>query len=116
MNVYPSFPQGMETKADPKDDVTVLRATNGTARGRVWFTAPKYDFPAVVHRALSLADTATLLAFYNANRATPFTFTWQQDNVARTCMFTGHPKVEPLEVMLDGVRGGNRVTASLTEV
>jgi hypothetical protein len=116
MAAYPTFPQGIETRAYPKDDITVLRATNGAARGRAWYTNKKYDFPAVVHRALTKAETATVEAFYDANRNVPFTFTWQQDGVVRTCIFTGPPRIEPLEVMLAGAVGGNRVTTSLTEV
>lgn len=89
MAAYPTFPQllkGSERISD--DDITFERAIGGTGWGSAFYTAAKSRFK--VAHVLNNTDLATLVTFYNTNRQTTFSFTWQKTATAYgTCMFTG---------------------------
>lgn len=73
------------------DDLKIDRAVDGTAKARAFFTGKKRAF--MIKHELSYTDRDTLEAFYDANRTTPFYFTWDGDAVQRVCLFDGAPRL-----------------------
>ncbi len=71
-------------------DRDIERASNGDARGRVFYTAEKRSFQ-FSHPGLSSADLATFNAFYVANLAAVFNFYWPADGVTYSCLFAREP-------------------------
>ena len=93
MSTYPTFTYNPSQRSDEAllDDLQIDRASNGTPRGRAFYTAPKKVFT-VVHEAMTSAERATLLAFYAANRLLTFDFVWAADGVTYICLFAAAPK------------------------
>lgn len=105
---YPNLPQGLRSSHLLEDNVLRDRASNGTLRARSLWAAPKHGFT-VVH-TVDTAGRDTLEAFYLANRAKDFAFTYSGDGVTYTCVFAAAPAFEPM--------GGGfwRVVVKLLEV
>lgn len=93
MASYPSFPQLLGSVETPRDDLTVDRAVNGTAKARAFYTARKRQFQ--VRHLLTKAERDTLLAFYDANRLVSCLFTWTGDTTPTvyTCLFERPPEL-----------------------
>lgn len=93
MSAYPTFTYNPSQSSAEEllDDVQIDRASNGNARGRAFYTAPKKKFT-VVHEALTDAEKTTLVAFYTANRLLEVTFVWVADGLSYACIFTAPPK------------------------
>ena len=93
MSAYPTFTYNPSQSSAEEllDDVQIDRASNGAAKGRAFYTAPKMKFN-VVHEALTAAEKATLMAFYFANRLLEVDFLWVADGVTYTVIFTAPPK------------------------
>jgi len=108
MAAYPMLGQTTQSRETIEDNVFIDRASNGTARGRVLWTAPKYTLQ--LQHIVARADVDTLLAFYAANRALEVTVVWDGNGQTYTMMFDGAPKPEHI--------GGLewRVTTKLVEV
>lgn len=87
MAAYPTFPQLFkESERVTEDDIAVERAIGGLAWGAAFYTATKARFR--VTHVLNATDLATLRTFYNTNRQTTFSFTWQKTSTAfATCIF-----------------------------
>lgn len=95
MNTYPSLPQALDSEMYLIDDQTLDRAANGTGRVRAFFTAEKHGFR-LSHKMITAAEKASLLAFYHANRVTPFYFVWADDGVTYTVVFkSAMPSIKP---------------------
>lgn len=77
-------------------DRQIDRASNGTARARMFYASPKrtFDFTHQVDNA----DLATFKAFYAANLTASFAFLWAGDGVSYTCIFAAEPVYTPLGV------------------
>jgi len=91
---YPTFTYAIsqDSSETTLDDLQIDRASNGTPKGRAFYTVPKMQFE-LVHQGMSSAEKATLKAFYAANRTTSFTFVWAGDGAiqhAQGCVFSGH--------------------------
>lgn len=80
LKVSPSSTKSLKT------DRQLDRASNGTLRGRVFYTAPKSSF-SVEHEAMSTTDRDSFQTFYNTNMNLSFSFVWPQDGVTYTVMF-----------------------------
>ena len=93
MSAYPTFTYNpaQSSTEEVLDDVQVDRASNGAAKGRAFYTTPKLKFT-VVHEALTSAEKATLMTFYNDNRLLEVDFTWAADSVTYTVIFSAAPK------------------------
>lgn len=94
MNTYPTFTYVPVQSSEEiiKDDLQIDRASNGAAKGRAFYTAPKLAF-SVVHQGLTAEEKETLKTFYTDNRALPITFVWAGNGVTYTCIFAGPPKL-----------------------
>ena len=88
MNTLPSIPYTYTTTVEIADDFRLIRAVDGTARMRGFYTAAKHKYN-LVWDQLTAADKGTLEAFYNANRGQQISFTALDDGVTRTCYVTG---------------------------
>ncbi len=96
MAAYPStLPVSIGSTVRLEADRQTDRASNGAARGRVFYTAAKRKFK-VEHQALKPDEQTTLLDFYAANTALSFTFDWPLDGVTYTVIFSGEPDFKPL--------------------
>lgn len=82
-------------QVDYQSDRQIDRATNGAAKGRVFYTAAKREF-AFTHPGLSAAEVATFVAFFSANLDTAFDFYWPGDGVTYTCLFAREPAMKML--------------------
>jgi hypothetical protein len=89
-NAYPSFDILRESDADAVSGFDAVRATNGSLRVRQRWAADKIDFT-LVHR-LTVAQFATYIAFYNANRLLDVSLTWPETGATHTVRFVGAPK------------------------
>ncbi len=95
---YPTFTYAIsqDSSETTLDDLQIDRASNGTPKGRAFYTVPKMQFE-LVHQGMSSAEKATLKAFYAANRTTPFDLVWAGDGETYSCLFSAPPRfaVEP---------------------
>lgn len=80
MAAFPNLPFDAETTEELLDDLKVDRATNGAARGRALYAAPKLRLNAAF-RALTPAQRATVDAHYTAHRAASFAVLWRGQSV-----------------------------------
>lgn len=87
MAAFPTVPQWTyDSDWELIDDRDLERADDGTAYGRAYFSATRWRF-ALVYTLLSQADLDTLIAHYEAHRASPgFDFTWR-DGQTYTCLY-----------------------------
>lgn len=90
MAAYPSLPFVNGSGDDLLDDLQIDRASNGKPRGRVLYTSEMRRF-VLHHVGISAADLASVDAFYSANRAAEFDFTWD-DGTTYTCIFARPPE------------------------
>lgn len=89
-NAYPSFDILRESDADAQSGFDAVRATNGALRVRQRWAADKLDFT-LVHR-LTVAQWATYLAFYEANKLLDVSLTWPETGAVHTVRFVAAPK------------------------
>lgn len=98
MAAFPNVRVGVGSTMSYDTDLQVTRASNGAARGRVFYASAKPRFKLELP-ALDAADLDTFEAFYlaaisgDAPFASPleaFDFTWA-DGVVRSCIFTSDP-------------------------
>ena len=94
---YPTLPIAVGASYETKTDRVLERASNGTLRGRVSFTAPKRVFK-IKHPALSISERDTLTAFHAANMASVFSFDWLGTNY--TCVFGSDPSYSAINGLL----------------
>lgn len=87
---YPSLKQALTNKETGIDDRQIDRATNGKARGRMFFTSQPKSF-AVVHPGITTAEKDSVVAFRSANLSGSFDFTWANDSATYTCIFDKQP-------------------------
>lgn len=92
MDTYPSVGFQVGSSAGSIDDIRIDRASNGSARGRAFYTARKTPF-SLKHTA-SKATALTLLAFYDDHRGVEFSLPWV-DGTTYTCLFAAGPHIEP---------------------
>lgn len=96
------------TRVKIESGIETDRATNGTPRGRSFFTSDKYTFR-LEHKALDATARAELMAFYSANRlANDISLTL--DGATYTCMFADAPQPD----YIGGWRAG--MTVELMQV
>lgn len=105
---YPNFGIIDTAKEMVDTDLQIDRATNGAARGRMFYTSPKRTFD--FEHMLTTAERATLDAFYSSNMTASFTFTWPLDGVSYTCIFGAAPVASPV------TPGMVRMTVKLVQV
>ncbi len=86
MAAFPFTAHGVDSTEAVFDGIELDRASNGAARGRVFYTAKKRRFR-IVRRALSTTDKATLETFYDNNRALAVDLIWK-DGVVYSCLMT----------------------------
>lgn len=91
MATYPAFPQHRSSTARLRDDIEIDRAGNGSVRARAFYTAPKWEFEAI-HAALTHAERATLIAFYNTNRLLPVDYASDHTRATHSCVMDGPPE------------------------
>lgn len=89
---YPDLPTAYGSDPQPLTKNPIDRAEDNTGRGRI-LGADKVGFE-IVHPRLSVADKATLDAFYNANRQLEFYYVCKTDGLTYTCIFSGRPEEE----------------------
>lgn len=65
-------------------------ASNGATRIRLLQSTTKLD-PRVEHKLCTPTQRNAFVAFYEANKATSFTFVADEDGVSRTCIFGDPP-------------------------
>lgn len=79
LNPFGAFPAGLELALasvdNLDDDVKIDRATDGTGRAQMFYSAPKHRIDAALN-GLSSSDWTTFDEFYRANRAQVFTVPW----------------------------------------
>jgi hypothetical protein len=104
MPTYPtSLPITTDSRVAHITDRMVDRASNGAARGRVFFTAAKRRF-SLAHTALNSAQREVFEDFHAANLAGEFDLIWPLDGITYTCIFAGEPDYQPLGSGLANVR------------
>lgn len=91
------FPSSTKT---PVDGVQVDNADDGTLWARDFFSVQPYDFT-LVHRGITKAEVDTLIAFYESNKGTAFSFTWKEDSTTYTCLFLGRPNAKKIDPSQD---------------
>lgn len=89
MAAFPNLPFDAETAEELLDDIKLDRASNGTARGRALYAAPKLRLNAAF-RALTGAQRNTVDAHYAAHRSASFALMWRGQTY--TVAYTGAPK------------------------
>jgi hypothetical protein len=89
---YPSYNQLLGSSADFVDDRQIDQDVDGEVHVRSFFASRKSHF--VVKHALTRAEYQDLLDFYDANRLTSFTFTWNLDGADYTVLFMTPPKCD----------------------
>ena len=89
MAAFPTLPFDAEHTEELLDDLKIDRATNGAARGRALYAAPKLRLNAAF-RALTAAQRAIVDAHYLAHRSTSFAVLWRGQTV--TMLYTGAPR------------------------
>ena len=89
MAAFPSLPFDAETTEELLDDLKLDRATNGAARARALYAAPKLRLNAAF-RALTGTQRATVDAHYQAHRAASFAVLWRGQTV--TMAYAGAPR------------------------
>ena len=109
MNTYPALQQSTDSKETRETGRQLDRASNGSPKVRVLFSAQKKSF-SVVHPALTDVEKATLEAFVSVNSLLSFYFVWKADGVTYTCKFGGS---DPDYSQLPGGRW--RVTVPMVE-
>jgi len=94
MNAYPTFTYNPSQSSTQEvlDDVQIDRASNGAAKGRAFYTAPKQKFT-VVHDFLTADEKVVLMSFYTTNRLLEIDFLWVADGTNYTCIFTAPPNI-----------------------
>ncbi len=92
MAAYPTLSQLASSSEEFVDDLVLDRATNGTVKARSFYSARKRRWK--LKHVLSATDLATLLTFYDTNRLTANTFTWERDATSYTFLFDGPPQYE----------------------
>jgi hypothetical protein len=91
---YPAIPIEYGASEAMETDRQMERASNGTARGRVFFTSAKRRF-SISHKHVKAADLATYKAFHAANIAVAFDFVYPADTVTYSCLFAKDPVYTP---------------------
>ena len=76
-------------------DRVVDRATNGSARARIFYTSAKATFN-VTHNSLTSAEKITFDTFYLTNLAVVFSYTFPGDGTTYTCLFGSEPTYTPV--------------------
>lgn len=109
---YPTLPIAYGVTERFTTDRKLERASNGTLRGRVFYTTKKRTFK-IQHPALTPAQLATFDAFYDSNLSSTFTFTYTNDGIVFTD-YTVAFSADPVRTPLDG--GRVNVDLELTEV
>lgn len=95
MATYPSFEQLASSTEKFIDDVQIDRAANGAVKARAFYSQRMRAWQ-LKHLLTSaqLTGTGSLLEFYDANRLTTNTFTWERDNTSYTFQFDGPPQYD----------------------
>ena len=100
MPTYPtSIPVAVGSGLQFDTDRQIERASNGAARGRVFYTAPKRRFR-LEHTALGVAEQDVVMDFYDDNLASSFDFVWPLGGNTYTCIFAAEPVYKPLGAFL----------------
>lgn len=82
-------------QVDYATDRQLDRASNGAARVRVFYSAPKRSFQ-FRHPGLDVTDLSTFTAYYDANAGAIFDFHWPADGVTYSCAFAREPGIRML--------------------
>ena len=80
MAAFPNLPFDSESAEELLDDLKIDRATNGAARGRALYAAPKLRLNAAF-RALTGTQRATVDAHYLDHRTASFAVLWRGQTV-----------------------------------
>lgn len=94
MAAYPSFPQLLESRARPTDNLDAGRASNGDLHVRVLSSAQRQQFE--IAHLLDAIDRATLDSFYSSNRGAAVDLYWQLDGATYSVYLTEPPEHEPV--------------------
>lgn len=86
---FPRLSFDAETAEELLDDVKIDRASNGAARGRALYAAPRLRLTAAF-RALTPAQRATVDDHYQAHRSTPFSVVWRSQTY--TMLYASVPR------------------------
>lgn len=86
---YPGYFTLADSTATPQSGVEPARASNGALKLRRLWPDDKHSFE--IGHALTLAQKATLDAFYATNKNLDVTYTWPGDS-ARTVRFVAPPQ------------------------
>lgn len=103
---YPALPTQYSPEQPHRMAINVRIATNGATRTRVLHDRRRREFP-LVHPNLTTVQRDTLLAFWDANVGSEFTYSRVRDGVTEnyTVVFVG----EPVETYAKGGRYTYRV-------
>src|SRR5512146_181652 len=86
---YPTFTQLLGSRPVYVDDRAIDTDVYGGLHIRSFYQRRKSRFD--IKHAITPADYATLLAFYDANRLNSFDFVWDMDQATYTVIFLGAP-------------------------
>lgn len=89
---YPTYDIMIGASVAVDTGVQIERATNGSARGRSFFAAPKKRFR--VAHVLNASQLTSFRAYIAA--MTSDSFTWPGDGLSYTVVLSGDPKEKPL--------------------
>lgn len=106
---YPVLRTSYGATRTPTTGRQTERASNGSVRGRVLYTATKSVFK-ISHDSLKAADYAAFKAFYSANLAASFAYVYPADGLSYTCIFGA----DPVETAAEGF--STTVAVELLEV
>lgn len=109
MAAYPTLPTEYGLTQNTDSGRQINRASNGAARGRVFFTAAKSTFK-IKHKALTTAQLASFTGHYAAHLDDSFSYTNPHDSASYTVIYASEPTYTPEK----GTR--TTVDVELTEV
>lgn len=99
-NPYPFVPSLAGTAEQPVDNLQYDDATDGTLRGRSFWTTEKERFT-VAQKGLTDAERVTLKSFYADNRLLDVTLLYK--SVTYTCRMLAPPRFVPSGGLWDSV-------------
>lgn len=95
MPTYPTLRTEYGSSKSTNVDRVVDRATNGSARARIFFTSTKASF-SLKHNAITSAEKVTFETFHLTNLSAVFSYTFPGDGLTYTCLFASEPTYTPV--------------------